>query len=55
MAILRQHYQRLSESEKLIMLWLADRPGLQLTRKPTEFTFSESVFFRRSCLYRDVV
>jgi len=45
-SIFREHYQFLSESEKLIMLWLANHQDLQLTRKPSEFTFSHSDFLQ---------
>lgn len=59
-SLLLEHYQRLSESEKLILLWLASHEWLQLTRKPAEFTFSHSDFLKtiqslsRRCLIEKI-
>lgn len=45
--ILDAHYRRLSESEKLVMQWLATQDtAVDLARKPTDFPCSDSDFLK---------
>jgi len=59
--ILSAHYRRLSESEKLVMQWLANQEAaVDIARKPTDFPFSDSDFLkavqslRKRCLIAKV-
>lgn len=43
--ILRSHYQRLSDSEKLTLSWLADREeAVEIANKPGDLPFSQQYF-----------
>lgn len=45
--ILRSHYQRLSDSEKLTLSWLADREGaVEIANKPGDLPFSQQDFWK---------
>ncbi|MBC6481110.1 MAG: AAA family ATPase [Hormoscilla sp. GM7CHS1pb] len=45
--ILSAHYRRLSESEKLVMQWLATQEAaVDIARKPTDLPFSDSDFLK---------
>ncbi len=43
---LESHYQRLSESEKMVMLWLANQNGADISDKPVELALSEYDFLK---------
>jgi len=44
--ILEEYYQRLSPSEKMVILWLANQEAADMFQKPAEFTLSDADFLK---------
>jgi NB-ARC domain len=44
--ILEEYYQRLSPSEKMLILWLANQEAADMFQKPAEFTLSDADFLK---------
>ncbi len=44
--ILEEYYQRLSPSEKMLILWLANQEAADMFQKPAEFTLSYADFLQ---------
>jgi len=44
--ILDEYYQRLSPSEKMVILWLANQEAADMFQKPAEFTLSDADFLK---------
>jgi hypothetical protein len=44
--MLEEYYQRLSPSEKMVILWLANQEAADMFQKPAEFTLSDADFLK---------
>ncbi|WP_244533004.1 hypothetical protein [Geitlerinema sp. PCC 9228] len=45
-SILQTHYQRLSDAEKTVMLWLANQHAANIADKPTDLAVSDAEFLK---------